>query len=86
MKPSDDEIKGALIEMFKRVGFDYTWEQILAHAKADPNWYQTTTWTEAEDQDFAAWLYDHFKSYHRVEQLVGEFRLMWGWKVERSNQ
>ena len=90
----EDIIQTALIEMFKRVGLDYTWDQIVAYGEADPEWYWSKTWTLAEGNDFEKWLENefyngkHFKGYSKkarmkiVKKEVGYFMLMWSWKTE----
>jgi hypothetical protein len=78
--------KNLLIEMFKRVGLDYTYEQILEYAKKD-EWYSTKTWTKEQENDFTSWAYTYTKknsSWHKrtVERELSFFMLMWGWRVE----
>ena len=93
MEQVEKIIQVALIEMFKRVGLDYTFDQILEYGK-DPEWYWSRTWTLEQEVDFEAWLYDlfykskQFKKYpvkarkRIVKKEVGYFVLMWGWKTE----
>lgn len=91
MEQVDKVIQAALIEMFKRVGLDFTWEQILDYAK-DPEWFWSRAWTLKEQLDFEGWLsdlfYKHLKSFpaksrkRMVQREVGYFMLMWSWKTE----
>jgi len=90
------DLQAAFIEMFSRVGLDYTYDEIRAYADADPDWYWSKTWTQADEDDFRKWLADkfykseHFRVYSAkarkkiVEKEVGYFMLMWGWKTDVS--
>ena len=64
----DETLKKALIEMFSRVGLDFTWERIKAYEKSYPmwsksvgiasrhDWYFSKSWTQAEEDEFTEWL------------------------------
>ena len=73
-----------LIEMFKRVGLDYSFEEILEYAKQDKDWYWLKAWTKEEEDKFTAWMDDKLKKMKWNKQTrameIGWFLLMWGWK------
>ncbi len=93
MEQMDKDVKTAIIEMFRRVGLDYTWDQIMEYADNDPEWYWSKTWTEADENDFKRWLEvlfyksKAFKMYpakarkNIVKKEVGYFLLMWSWRI-----
>ena len=71
----------ALIEMFRRVGEDYAvWHDTIC--REDAEWYGRKTWTEAECNDFRAWLVAKLMKRHKLRKReAAYFDLMWGWKV-----
>ena len=91
MQQTDKLMQTALIEMFKRVGLDFSWGQILSYADKNPDWFLSRAWTQGREDDFATWLENHFykskyfKIYapaarrRMVKKEVGYFLLTWGW-------
>lgn len=80
---NEELTKKFLIEMFKRVGLDYNYEQILEYAKQD-DWYWLKSWTEEEEQSFIDWVESELKGEPwnaKTRQLfIAYFQLMYGWK------
>ena len=82
----DNEVVDAcLIEMFRRVGLDYTKQEILEYAEQD-NWYWLKTWTQEEEAAFNKWMYKFLAKNTRYyaqtrRGMVAMFMLQYGWKV-----
>jgi hypothetical protein len=80
--------KKCLIEMFRVVGLDYTYEQILKYAEDNPYWYSSRTWTTEQEESFKKWMDNLLKKkfrYWRKKQRqleIAMFTLMWGWKTK----
>ena len=86
MKKHEDITKDALVEMFKRVGLDFTYERIMEFAEGDAEWYYRMSWTKAEEDDFEQWMYYELNERtdwgsKKMEREIGMFMLMWGWKT-----
>lgn len=80
--------KNCLIEMFMRVGLDYSFEQILEYSMIHGDrWFRSRTWTSQEDAEFRQWTDTHLRTKTkwgacRRKNEIGMFMLMWGWKIE----
>lgn len=87
---SKEDLATILVEMFKRVGLteeDYqTWDF------SREGWYEDKVWTEAEQEDFQAWLgqflSDHkyvgkrkYRTQNHGYYEAGKFIFQYGWKA-----
>ena len=82
---TNELFEACLLEMFRRVGLDYTIEEVLEYAKQD-EWYTLKTWTQEEDEDFQGWMYKFLGKKTRWtakqrKREVGMFMLCYGWKI-----
>lgn len=75
-----------LTEMFKRVGREYK------HSiTKDPDWYLTSTWTSAQQDDFAKWGTKQMQrilglSAYSARNEMGWFLLSYGWLIKQEEQ
>jgi hypothetical protein len=82
----EDITKALFVEMFKRVGLDYTYEEIAEYAKPD-FWWTKKTWTMEQEKEFSSWAYTFIKKNSQwtkstVKREISYFLLMWGWSYE----
>jgi len=78
-------MEACLIEMFKRVGLDYSIEAIIEYA-LQQDWYLMKTWTQEEDKAFGRWMYKFLgentrNSVRLRRDMVAFFMMQYGWKV-----
>jgi len=86
---NDEITKIFLAEMFRVVGMDYTYDEILEYGKQD-DWYYMRTWTYEQEGRFKLWMNSELKKRTRWPEKmrkreIGMFLLMWGWKVEEGS-
>jgi len=77
-----------LIEMFKRVGLDYTMKEIEEFGK-QKEWFKLKSWTMEEEDDFKAWaikLLMKKKSVNKTyaRKTMGFFLLDKGWTFKNE--
>jgi len=88
-----DFIKNALIEMFKRVDLDFTFDEILEYGKNDLEWYRSKIWTKEQEKDFKNWMKIEMKKSKqfkymtdkKIDYEVAMFNLNWGWKTKEKD-
>ena len=89
-----DPVMGILQEMFRRVGLEYSPDEITEFTK-DPNWYMNKQWlSKEEEEDFIKWLTNHLyksaevrkgimrtplRNKKHCEKTAREFWFMYGW-------
>jgi len=56
MRNYDDLSKEFIIKLFKEVGLNYTYNEIIKYCKDDPEWYLLNTWTEKQENEFRNWM------------------------------
>jgi len=77
-----------LVEMFRRVGLEYSIEQINEYAKdTGAEWFQSKTWSTEEEDAFRDWMDAHLRTKTRWtarqrSREIGMFLFMCGWKSE----
>ena len=83
----DRVVEDCLKEMFKRVGEKYPNKKLTDQK----DWYTKRTWTDKEEKDFSKWMKGYLKkklkwSSRLIDNEVGMFLLMWGWKCEKATE
>jgi hypothetical protein len=79
-----------MVEMFKRVGLDYSMDEIIEYGKKDQDWYWLKTWTTEEEDSFRDWMDIELKKKRWNKKMrdseVSWFLLMYGWKICDADQ
>jgi hypothetical protein len=77
--------KRAIVKLFAAVGKRATFEEILAWAQQDSEWYTRHTWTVAKREAYRKWFLKNCPKdwrKHTAEREWGWFNLMYGWKEQ----
>ena len=74
------------IEMFRRVGLEKTFPEILEYGK-DPEWFKTMTWTSQEQESFKKWGCSLMAKKRMFTRGYRDSVMLWflfdiGWRVE----
>lgn len=84
-KDKAQEILDAILqEMFKRVNRDYDRDYCRKQ-----DWYTTSQWTEAEQDDWLQWGAKYMRDFHGFSKKQAEEQMMWinltyGWQLSRK--
>ena len=84
----EDTYKLATVEMFRRVGLEFSYDECLEWSKDQgKNWYWCKSWSESEEKDFMNWMvrlikkrHSHLK--HVAKNQVDYFVMYQGWKTK----